>query len=112
VGRTCLPLAGFWQTSWGALKPRSRWAAWRAVFHDFQHLPLDDSAHAIQIRAALAFNLAGIRRFPPQPEKRCSLAASTTKPGHGNQILPIGEKVFQGRYLNAAQRFYKSSPAM
>jgi hypothetical protein len=64
------------------------------VLHNLQDLSFNDASDAIQISAALAFDRGVVKWFAAQPEKH-PYGREKHQSRHGNQILPIGEKVFQ-----------------
>src|SRR3984885_46545 len=78
------------------------------VLHNLQDLSFNDAADAIQIGTALAFDCGVVKWFAPQPEKH-PYGRENHQSRHGNQVLPIGEKVFQRWYLSADAGLYKAS---
>ena len=79
----------------------------RAIVLDhFEHLAFDDAADAIQVGAALAFDRGVVERLPAQPEKYPQ-ARKDYETRQRNQVLPIGEKVSQRKYLSARGRSHK-----
>jgi hypothetical protein len=64
------------------------------VFDDFQDLAFDDAADAIEIRAALAFDVAGVFRLAAQPENQ-SDEDDRRNSGERKPIVPISQEFFQ-----------------
>jgi hypothetical protein len=85
-----------------------RWHGLPRVLHNLQDLSFNDAADAIQIGTALAFNCGVVKWFATQPEKH-PYGRENYQSRQGNQVLPIGEKVFQRRYLSADGGLYKAS---
>jgi hypothetical protein len=58
------------------------------VVNNFQHLPFDDSPDAIEVGAALVFEVVGSGGFAPQPKyHQCSREDGET--GRRKQIIPV-----------------------
>jgi len=58
------------------------------VLHDFEDLPFDDAADAIQIGAALAFNFVGVGGLAAQPKNEAD-NREQAETGERRPLVPI-----------------------
>jgi hypothetical protein len=65
-----------------------------SVFDDFQDLAFDDAADAIQVGAALAFDVALVFRLAAQPQNNAD-KDHRCDPGQREPIVPIIQEFFQ-----------------
>jgi len=65
------------------------------VVRNFEHLAFDDAAHAIEVRAALAFEFALILGLLLQPKDH-AYGRQDDESRQWQKVVPIGEQAFQG----------------
>jgi hypothetical protein len=70
------------------------------VIHDFEHLAFDDAAHAVEIGAALPFELARVLRLFLEPKDHPD-GRQDDESRQWKKVVPVGEQAIQSETMLA-----------